>query len=298
MSFYKILNIKEEDYKNIYAVGDIHGMFHLLEEELEKINFNKKEDLLISVGDLIDRGKNSIQAIDYLDKNWFVSVFGNHDYKFMELPSKEHYYLFPEKEYFDEVLSIENKNKFIKKYNEKLYAGIEIELKNNEKIAVVHAEIPFGYTWKDFKESLLEGELNAIKQSIWGRSFANLYKLKKLYEENNLDEKTYNQFIFKTKLYNDFYVFDYLENDINMFPFIMEELDKKIAISDLKASIHGHSIVSNEGSIINLKNRYFIDTGAFLKEEFIIFNENKKNDIYIPNRNNNYKLSIINIKDI
>ena len=45
---YNVLELKQYDYDNIYIVGDIHGMFHLLEKELKKVNFNKDKDLLIN----------------------------------------------------------------------------------------------------------------------------------------------------------------------------------------------------------------------------------------------------------
>lgn len=64
---------------NDYIVGDIHGCFSLLEQELVKLNFNPETDRLFSVGDLIDRGPESIRAIEFLDKPWFHAVLGNHE---------------------------------------------------------------------------------------------------------------------------------------------------------------------------------------------------------------------------
>lgn len=43
--YYQIKQVNEKDYNNIYVVGDIHGMFHILEKKLKKIGFNKKTDL-------------------------------------------------------------------------------------------------------------------------------------------------------------------------------------------------------------------------------------------------------------
>lgn len=62
-----------------YIVGDIHGMFHLLDDELTKIGFNPLTDRLFSVGDLVDRGPDSEHAIDWLDQTWFHAVRGNHE---------------------------------------------------------------------------------------------------------------------------------------------------------------------------------------------------------------------------
>ena len=63
-----------------YVVGDIHGHVTQLLSSLEDINFNKESDRLICVGDLIDRGPESIEAIELLDEPWFYAVMGNHEY--------------------------------------------------------------------------------------------------------------------------------------------------------------------------------------------------------------------------
>lgn len=45
----KYLNINED--MNVYVVGDIHGCYALLKQELGKIGFDYSKDLLIGVGD-------------------------------------------------------------------------------------------------------------------------------------------------------------------------------------------------------------------------------------------------------
>lgn len=62
-----------------FAVGDIHGHFSRLEEALSEVDFDGRCDRLFSVGDLVDRGPESLVAIEYLKKPWFHAVRGNHD---------------------------------------------------------------------------------------------------------------------------------------------------------------------------------------------------------------------------
>lgn len=62
-----------------FVVGDIHGHFTRLEEALADIAFNAQVDRLFSVGDLVDRGAQSEQALEWLDKPWFHPVRGNHE---------------------------------------------------------------------------------------------------------------------------------------------------------------------------------------------------------------------------
>ena len=55
---------------NIFTVGDIHGCSKQLKSLLSKLlnnsEFNNKRDLLIFLGDYIDRGPNSREVIDQL----------------------------------------------------------------------------------------------------------------------------------------------------------------------------------------------------------------------------------------
>lgn len=62
-----------------FVVGDLHGMFSLLQSALEHLQFDPKVDRLISVGDLVDRGPNSLECLKLLDESWFYSVKGNHE---------------------------------------------------------------------------------------------------------------------------------------------------------------------------------------------------------------------------
>lgn len=62
-----------------FAVGDIHGMFRLLQTELDGIGFDPSVDRLFSVGDLVDRGPDSELALEWMAKPWFHAVQGNHE---------------------------------------------------------------------------------------------------------------------------------------------------------------------------------------------------------------------------
>jgi serine/threonine protein phosphatase 1 len=63
-----------------FAVGDIHGCFSALARGLKSIGFQPEVDRLFSVGDLVDRGPESAQALEWLDKPWFHAICGNHDF--------------------------------------------------------------------------------------------------------------------------------------------------------------------------------------------------------------------------
>ena len=62
-----------------FVVGDIHGCLDELIALLAHAKFNPKRDRLLSVGDIIDRGPKSEDALSLLEKPWFIAVRGNHE---------------------------------------------------------------------------------------------------------------------------------------------------------------------------------------------------------------------------
>ncbi|WP_114416307.1 metallophosphoesterase [Marinospirillum perlucidum] len=62
-----------------FVVGDLHGYFQSLEEALARVDFNPQQDRLFAVGDLIDRGPDSLLCLNLLHQPWFFSVQGNHE---------------------------------------------------------------------------------------------------------------------------------------------------------------------------------------------------------------------------
>lgn len=61
-------------------VGDVHGNFSKLRAALDAVGFSPDAgDRLISVGDLVDRGPESDDVLDWLREPWFHAVLGNHE---------------------------------------------------------------------------------------------------------------------------------------------------------------------------------------------------------------------------
>ncbi|MFZ4964711.1 MULTISPECIES: metallophosphoesterase [Pseudomonas] len=69
------LNTRGRDF----AVGDIHGHFSRLQAALDRLGFDPECDRLFSVGDLVDRGPQSEEALEWLERSWFAAVQGNHE---------------------------------------------------------------------------------------------------------------------------------------------------------------------------------------------------------------------------
>jgi len=65
----------------IYAVGDIQGCYHELEQMLELIEFDSQKDKLWLVGDLVNRGADSLSVLRLIKSmgDAAITVLGNHD---------------------------------------------------------------------------------------------------------------------------------------------------------------------------------------------------------------------------
>lgn len=53
-------------YSRVLAIGDVHGMYEKLIKLMDKIRFNPDEDLLIFLGDYIDRGPDPGRCLQYI----------------------------------------------------------------------------------------------------------------------------------------------------------------------------------------------------------------------------------------
>jgi serine/threonine protein phosphatase 1 len=83
--------INGADYRRIFVVGDIHGCLDMLNEKLLSVDFDESKDLLISVGDLIDRGEQSVECLDLITQPWFRAVRGNHEQMAIDALASEEY---------------------------------------------------------------------------------------------------------------------------------------------------------------------------------------------------------------
>lgn len=66
-----------------FVLGDIHGEYEYLKEVLEKSGFDYDNDLLIQIGDIVDRGPEPFKCMEELLKiKNLVLILGNHDQTF------------------------------------------------------------------------------------------------------------------------------------------------------------------------------------------------------------------------
>lgn len=67
-----------------FCCGDIHGEYDKLEKVLELSKFDYENDLLITLGDIVDRGRDWRRCLDILFKiKNRIDIRGNHDQVFL-----------------------------------------------------------------------------------------------------------------------------------------------------------------------------------------------------------------------
>ena len=153
-----------------YVIGDIHGCFDQFVDLLNKINYKKNEDKIILVGDLVNRGPDSLSVLNYCmaDSN-IITVLGNHDLYLLYLLSID-----KARGSLKEVVEADNKKQIFKwLLKMPLMMEIDDELSGNSFL-ISHAGIPEIWSPKKTKElasevtSLLQKNPLKVLQSMWG----------------------------------------------------------------------------------------------------------------------------------
>lgn len=73
---------EDQDLKGkqqLVIIGDIHGCYDELEELLEKCKGSDPGTLVLCVGDLVNKGPNSLGVVKHMHKIGALCVRGNHD---------------------------------------------------------------------------------------------------------------------------------------------------------------------------------------------------------------------------
>jgi serine/threonine protein phosphatase 1 len=144
------LNTKGRDF----AVGDIHGSFSRLRAALEGVCFDVARDRLFCVGDLVDRGPESEQAIEWLAFSWFHSVRGNHDQFVIECMKGNcaiDMHVTSGGGWFYK-LPAEQRQAFFERFQQ-LPLAIEVETARGI-VGIVHADVPPDWTWSMLRHQL------------------------------------------------------------------------------------------------------------------------------------------------
>lgn len=147
-----------------FITGDIHGEFPRLRALLDKAGFDEARDRLFTVGDLVDRGPESLQALEWLDQPWFHSTRGNHEQMAINFADGHNHAFQYERNggrWFIDLPPFEQQR--IARRFEMLPLAIEVEA-GAWRVGIVHAEVPYN-EW-----SSLQADTGPIRDTaLWSR---------------------------------------------------------------------------------------------------------------------------------
>ena len=234
---------------NIFAIGDIHGSLKELRQVNQKIfnnkKFNEKEDLIIYLGDYIDRGLKSKDVIDELidlKKSKLKTIFlkGNHD-EFM-------------------IDFITNSKNNIRPW---LNFGVDQTFRSYNIELVKYIKDGFDDQVIDKLRIALLNKMNSEHINFFNNLKSNFSTEKYLFVHAGVDP--------------DKKLIDQVEQD-----FLWSRSDKFLdeAFKFEKIVVHGHT---PENNIVNHKYRINIDTGCYFsgKLSCVILDNKNENRVFL-----------------
>lgn len=223
----------------VFFIGDLHGCYEALQTALARVQFNPQAgDLLVSVGDLIDRGPDNLQCLELLNEPWFYAVRGNHeDLAIMHLQNPgieplrrmwaqnggRWYSQLPEAQQA-------RARHLLLEQAAALPLALEVRTAQGRRYGVVHAELPI-LDWAQLPE-LLASDVNH-DHLTWSRT-----RYKRLWDQTMSDTTP----------------------------------DRQIQhVENIDAVVSGHTIVANVYHVWG--NCLYIDGGAFLGNPLNLFSD-------------------------
>jgi serine/threonine protein phosphatase 1 len=156
----------------VFALGDLHGMAHVLDDLLRAAAFDPDRDLLWSLGDLPDRGPFSRRCLALLDEPWFRAVRGNHEQLMLDAPHDREAWLNWILNGGDWALDQPWDDPELLDRLARLPFAADLETACGH-IGLVHADVERGCTWPEFLEALEQGRGLAREVALWSRTSAN-----------------------------------------------------------------------------------------------------------------------------
>lgn len=171
----KLLTLPLDQSKRHFVVGDIHGRFDSFLALLDQANYDPASDVIYSVGDLIDRGPKSTEAVEFFTTQENVyTILGNHEYMAANPSEWLNVWINNGGDRCIESLKKHNKDTmWLRNRLEGLPWIIEVGSPSDENcFRIVHADAPPDWPDDKFKQVLEQaedGEDRRVDALIWSR---------------------------------------------------------------------------------------------------------------------------------
>lgn len=234
-----------------FVIGDLHGCYSLFEALLEHLNFDPLKDRMFSVGDLVDRGPESLRCLELLYEPWFHAVLSNHEQMMLEAFHGGYmgqFWAMNGGTWGVEALNTRRAGRAPSEEEQTLFDLLEkvaelpfimtVSRQDGTKVHIIHAELPPGYHITD--------DALADPAQVMGLATVKSY---------DGDFMVWGRHIFRR-----FYRAD-LSNLDKVKRAVAYDLGSNCPFNDqLSHVISGHTIVQRPVTIIGQTN---IDTGAY-----------------------------------
>jgi bis(5'-nucleosyl)-tetraphosphatase (symmetrical) len=153
-----------------YAIGDLQGCYSELQDLLNKINFDEIDDQLWFVGDIVNRGPESLACLSFVKSlgTNAKTVLGNHDLHLLAIANKVHK---PHrKDTFDEILSADNSEELLDWIKHQPLLVTDPDL----NFTMIHAGLPPQWTVEQTKELAKETE-SLLQSKKFNNFIHNMY---------------------------------------------------------------------------------------------------------------------------
>ena len=171
----RTLTLPENTQGRDFVIGDLHGAHELLKRAMKEAKFDPTKDRVISVGDLVDRGPNSPDALWLLKQPWFFAVRGNHEALFLNICEKDGKLNHLAQEFNKSANGLDwvfkEKPETLAALREafsKLPYAIEVKT-DRGMVGFIHAEVPAGMDWATFKKKLEDGDISTMRSALLSR---------------------------------------------------------------------------------------------------------------------------------
>lgn len=170
------LQLTVSENTRVIVIGDLHGEITQLNELLVRLQFNPETDILVSTGDLIDRGEDSYACLEafMITKNYFT-VLGNHEQLAIDALKQHDFGLWYLNggSWFDDLPKEKQATAiyYLRTLNDSGFLTICIE-KNGKRFVIAHADIP--NQWYQFGQHY---SAEQIQYLLWNRQ--TIHKLSK-----------------------------------------------------------------------------------------------------------------------
>lgn len=170
-----------------FFIGDLHGCMSMLRRLLDFVAFDPANDRLISVGDLIDRGPHSVEALLAVrEEQWFHAIRGNHEAMMIAAtqPDLPRSYI----RYPPPALWYENGGGWFREKRDpeilerilpvpgRLPLALEVPLSDGRLVGVVHGSLSLPHSWAEVREieddgaPLDDSERTLLSKLMWSRT--------------------------------------------------------------------------------------------------------------------------------